>query len=82
MTWRAIILLFAHGVTVQWRVSWPNILINFASYIVIQVPIQGPLRTPKKPFLNARMRLEIGASLSQVLKLPLNILAKDYKYVL
>ena len=36
----------------------------------IHVPIQGPLRTPKKPFLNARMRLEIEASESKVLKLP------------
>ena len=32
----------------------------------IHVPIQGPLRTPKEHFLNARMLLKIRASVSQI----------------
>ena len=35
-----------------------------AGFGTIHVPIQGPLKTHKKPFLKARKRLEIGASVS------------------
>ena len=44
--------------------------VKFLEPASIHVPIQGPLRTPKNLFLNARIQLEIGASVSQVLKLP------------
>ena len=34
---------------------------------IIHVFIQGPLRTPKTPFLKGKMWLEIGASAGQAL---------------
>ena len=37
----------------------------------IDVSIQGPLRTPKTPFLKDRIWLEVGASADQALKLPI-----------
>ena len=39
--------------------------------IAIHVFIQGPLRTPKTPFLKDKIWLEVGASAGQALKLPI-----------